>query len=247
MPVNPIVNSYGTADEKRLLDDLTAEVVQQRGLDFLYLPRVAVNLDLVAMEDPLVRFEKAYTIEMYVENYEGFQGDSNFMDKFAGVHVRDQFYLTVARSTFEHILRPYKLTRPREGDMIFDPLTKRLFEIMFVERFQEFMPLGHQLTYGIRAELFESSGQTFATGIPLIDAMSAPSTSTDLLTTSLNSESGQAIRTETGLWWELDDSSDAGANPLDDGQRLQDEAVAVIDKTEPGLFTENDPWGEGVQ
>jgi hypothetical protein len=49
------------------------------------------------------------------------------------------------------------LIRPREGDLIYFPLSKSLFEINFVEHENPFYPLGKLYSYQITAELFTYS------------------------------------------------------------------------------------------
>ena len=45
--------------------------------------------------------------------------------------------------------------RPKEGDLIYFPLGRRLFEIKFVEHEQPFYQLGKGYTYELQCELFE--------------------------------------------------------------------------------------------
>jgi hypothetical protein len=49
------------------------------------------------------------------------------------------------------------IIRPREGDLIYFPLSKSLFEINFVEHENPFYPLGRLYSYFITAELFTYS------------------------------------------------------------------------------------------
>ena len=47
------------------------------------------------------------------------------------------------------------IQRPREGDLIYFPLGRRLFEIKYVEHEQPFYQLGTNYTYELQCELFE--------------------------------------------------------------------------------------------
>ena len=47
------------------------------------------------------------------------------------------------------------IQRPREGDPIYFPLGRRLFEIKYVEYEQPFYQLGKGYTYELQCELFE--------------------------------------------------------------------------------------------
>ena len=59
--------------------------------------------------------------------------------------------------------------RPKEGDLIFFPFNKQLFEVMFVEDEQIFYTLGKKFVYRLKLELFEYSNQMINTGIEDID------------------------------------------------------------------------------
>jgi hypothetical protein len=67
------------------------------------------------------------------------------------------------------------ITRPREGDLIYFPLSKSLFEINFVEHENPMYPLGKLYTYQITAELFTYSYEKIITGNT---AINQPYTST---------------------------------------------------------------------
>jgi hypothetical protein len=55
------------------------------------------------------------------------------------------------------------IIRPREGDLIYFPLSKSLFEINFVEHENPLYPLGKLYSYQITAELFTYSYEKIAT------------------------------------------------------------------------------------
>jgi hypothetical protein len=220
VPTNPIVNRYGTSTETNILDDMMTEAIQHSGVDVLYLPRVQENLDMVTLEDPLVRFEKAHEIAAYINNHEAFRGDGHFMDKI-GVHIKDQIFLKISALEFQEQLRGYGLKRPREGDLIYIPMLDRgLFEVMFVDKWADFYPIGHLPSIDVRCEYFEYSGQRFATGIEAIDKVMGLMDTNDA---------------DTSL-----PTVDPIADNLDDAGRLQTEANTYID------FSEDDPYSEGL-
>lgn len=218
MAINSIVNRYGSQTEKQLLDDLTAEAIQTAGVDVLYLPRVDGNMDETMLEDPLHRFTTAHEIEMYVANYQSFMGDGHFLDQ-AGIRITDEIKLKVSTKRFREVLKTQGLSRPREGDLVFFPLDRRMFEIKFVDKWPEFYPINHLPSFDMRCELFEYSGQRFSTGIDDIDAVMGHFLGTDA---------------DTSL-----PDVDAILDPLDDRARIQAEANAILD------FSELDPWSEG--
>jgi len=67
------------------------------------------------------------------------------------------------------------ITRPREGDLIYFPLSKSLFEINFVEHENPLYPLGKLYSYQITAELFTYSYEKIQT---LNSDINSPYTST---------------------------------------------------------------------
>jgi hypothetical protein len=67
------------------------------------------------------------------------------------------------------------ITRPREGDLIYFPLSKSLFEINFVEHENPLYPLGKLYSYQITAELFTYSYEKIETNVT---AINSPYTST---------------------------------------------------------------------
>ena len=63
--------------------------------------------------------------------------------------------------------------RPNEGDLIWFPTTKHLFEIQFVEAEKPFYQLGKGYVWECQCELFEYSDEDLDTGIAEIDAIEA--------------------------------------------------------------------------
>lgn len=61
------------------------------------------------------------------------------------------------------------IIRPLEGDLIFFPLTKDLYEIKFVEVEAAFHQLGKLYFYKITAEIYEMGNENIDTGIAEID------------------------------------------------------------------------------
>lgn len=169
------VNAYigrGVKSEQNLLEDLTIETLKIYGQDVYYLPRTIVNEDKILGDDIPSRFSNAYTIEMYIENTEGFDGEGDLFTKF-GVEIRDQATFIVARrrwtQTVARLDNEIDGLRPREGDLIYLPLSKSLFQIMAVEHEQPFYQLNGLYTFKLRCELFEYNDEDLDTGIYDID------------------------------------------------------------------------------
>jgi hypothetical protein len=166
--------SHGTRSEKHLYEDLIIEAMQIYGHDVYYIPRKVVQLDTVLNEDMLSRFESAFKIEMYVESVDGFEGDGKLMNKF-GFEFRDQVTFVVANRRWNQLIGRYGVTeggaRPREGDLIYVPLTKGLFEIRYVEDKKPFYQAGQVPTFKLTCENFEYSNQALDTGVAEVDAI----------------------------------------------------------------------------
>lgn len=164
--------SGGTTSEQRLVEDLVIESLQIYGHDVYYLPREIVKEDDLFTEDVLSKFDENYLIEMYISNYEGFEGDGSLLTKF-GVRIADEATFIVAKRRWEDLISSSNNLvsnfRPNEGDVIYLPLTEQLFQIKFVEHEKPFRQLDAIQTYGLVVELMEYSGERLETGVEEID------------------------------------------------------------------------------
>jgi len=125
-------------------------------------------------EDIPSTFDTSYKIEMYIENTEGFDGEGDLFTKF-GVEIRDEATFVVSRRRWNNsvsaVNNQISGERPREGDLIYLPLSNSLFEIQHVEHEQPFYQLGNLPTFKLRANLFEYTGEDLDTGILDIDGI----------------------------------------------------------------------------
>jgi len=164
--------SQKVTSEQNLYEDIVIESLKMYGQDVYYLPRDLVREDEIFGDDVSSRFNSSYKVEMYVENTDGFDGDGDLFTKF-GVEIRDQATFVVARRRWTTTVNRYdnEITgnRPREGDLIFLPLSKSMFQIMHVEHEQPFYQLSNLPTYKLRCELFEYNSEDFDTGVDVID------------------------------------------------------------------------------
>lgn len=170
MAVNPYFYNYG--NEQNLVEDMTIEIIKATGQDCLYVPRQYLNIDKIFGENPASSFTKTYTLEMYLQSYKGFEG-TDIISQF-GIEIKDKVTLVFARKRFseEVTINDTTITRPREGDLIYFPASKSLFEINFVEHENPFYPLGKLYSYYITAELFTYSYEKINTNISYIDSVS---------------------------------------------------------------------------
>lgn len=169
-------NTYigqGNTSEQNLLEDLIIESLSIYGQTLYYLPRQYVNKDIILGEDTLSKFNNAYPIEMYFENVSQFDGQGPFLQKF-GLFMEQSANLTVSRRRWQQLVGQYGNTfvpnRPNEGDLLYFPLTKGLFEIKFVQHQDPFYQLGKLYVYKLQVELFQYASEKIDTGIAEIDA-----------------------------------------------------------------------------
>lgn len=170
MATNPWI-SQSVRSEQSLYEDLIIESLQFYGQDVYYIPREIVNKDKVFLDDVPSHFSDAYKIEMYIENVDAFAGEGDLFSKF-GVELRDQATFVCARRRWKGLigekLDSYNF-RPREGDLIYLPLSQSIFEIFKVETESPFYQLSQLPTFRLQCELFEYNDEDFDTDIDTID------------------------------------------------------------------------------
>jgi len=167
MSTNLYFNNVTSHAEQELINDLTSEVIKMHGMDVFYLERTLVKEDLIMGEDVLSQFGggKVYEIEMYLKGTEGFGGEGDLVSKF-GLDVRDEVIFTVHKDRFNLAT---DMDKPLEGDLVFLPMNKGLFEIKFVEHEQPFYQAGKNYSFDITCELYQYSQEQLETGITDID------------------------------------------------------------------------------
>lgn len=173
MATSVYFNNFSAAiiNEQRMFEDILVESIKIMGHDVQYMPREAYDsTDEIIGESPEAKFSRAYTLEMYLANVEGYEGDGDFFSKF-GLEIRDTSNFVVSRKSFEKYVPSNIAARPREGDLIFVPLLGKIFEIKFVEEELLFFSLGKRspYIYELRCEVFRFSQEDIETGVEKID------------------------------------------------------------------------------
>jgi hypothetical protein len=170
MATNPYFNFYTNTSEQSLTNDLVVESIQIFGQDIRYIPREYAYVDDVFNEVRNSTFTTEFTIEAYISGVDGFQGDGDLLSKF-GVEVRDSQDFIVATSRFstEATTAGLDFTKPREGDLIYFPLTDYLMQIMQVEDEEVYYQIGRTYILRLTCETFEPNGEVINTGIEEID------------------------------------------------------------------------------
>jgi hypothetical protein len=167
-PINQITS------EQLLVEDLVIEAMQIHGMDVYYLPRETRDqVDMLYGEDTLKQYTSAYSIEMYLEDVTGMEGEGDFISKF-GLEIRDEMTMLMSRRRFAATVNQL---RPFEGDLIYVPLLQNFFEITFVEHENNqamFYTLGrgrggNVYVYALKMKQFVFSNEVIQTGIAEID------------------------------------------------------------------------------
>ena len=240
MPTNVYFDT-GTKSEQHLYEDLMIEQLKIYGQDVFYIPRTLVKEDELFGEDTLSKFDDAYQIEMYFENVEGYEGEKEIMSKF-GLQMNEDVTFVVARRRFEQLVSHDSnlivKTRPNEGDLVYFPKVKKVFEISFVDHDDPFYQIHNVPAFKLKCKTFEYSGEDIDTGITEIDAIETAN-SLDQLVYQVSLEDGTgSLLTETGdyIIQEAFVVDTIDENAMNDFFETQDDNI--ID------FSESNPFGD---
>ena len=166
----------GSKGEQGLVQDLVNEQLRMYGIECHYIPRKLMTSRTIMKEVVESRFDQAFPLEAYLMNIDGYAGSGDILSKF-GVRVTDEATFVISKERFEEAVAPfleqdddYTLSnRPKEGDLVFFPLGKRMFEIKFVEHERPFYQLQKNYVYQLQCELFEYEDEVIDTNVNAID------------------------------------------------------------------------------
>ena len=167
----------GSQGEQGLVQDLINEQLRMYGLECHYIPRKLMTSSTIMKEVTESRFDQAFPLEAYLMNVDGYAGQGDILTKF-GVRVTTEATFVISRERFEESVAPfleqqeddYEVSnRPREGDLIFSPLGKKLFEIKYVEFEKPNYQLRDIYTYQLTCEVFEYEDEVIDTNVNTID------------------------------------------------------------------------------
>ena len=203
MPTNVYFDT-GTKPEQHLYEDLMIEQLKIYGQDVFYIPSTLVKEDELFGEDTLSKFGDAYLIEMYFENIDGFEGEKEIMSKF-GLQMNEDVTFVVARRRFEQLVSHDSnlivKTRPNEGDLVYFPKVKKIFEISFVDHDDPFYQVHNVPAFKLKCKTFDYSSEDMDTGIAEIDAIETDNSLDQLVYQITMEQSGtynEGIELESG-------------------------------------------------
>lgn len=173
MATNHVFRSHSSAvsNEQSLLEDLIVEIIKIHGIDIYYIPRESeADIPSFLGEQADTRLSNAYPIECYLVNFDGYDGDNEFMSKF-GLEIRSSTNLIISARSFKSFVGLFE--RPREGDILYVPVLERLFEIKHADPDVNFHQMGRKASrpyyWELRVEQFKYSQENIETGISDID------------------------------------------------------------------------------
>lgn len=168
----------GQSTEQNLIQDLINEQIKMYGIEVIYMPRTFVNEKTIMKEVTTSKFTKSFPIEAYVENYDGYVGNDITLSKF-GIRTQDQTTLIISQDRYDTYISALltgsagemKLTnRPKEGDLVYFPLSNSLMEIKYVEDRDPFFQLQKNYIYKLTCEVFEYEDEVIE-GVPEVNAI----------------------------------------------------------------------------
>jgi len=175
MALNPFFQQ-GSSGEQSLVQSLINEQLKMYGVEIHYMPRKYVSEKTILEEVTASKFDDAYPIEAYIDNFDGYDEMPSTLSKF-GIQATNEVTLIISKERFETYISPLmknesnvKLsTRPKEGDLVYFPLGDRLFEIKYVEHEKPFYMLRDNYVYKLTCELFRYEDEVIDTGVDEID------------------------------------------------------------------------------
>jgi len=183
--------SHGTHAEKRLYEDLIIEQLKVFGNDVYYMPRENISQDDI-LGNTTDKFTDAYSIEMYVEDVNGFAGQGDLIGKF-GLEIRDELTFVVSRRQFEILVdnpsNTLNINRPKEGDIIWMPLFKKFWQVDYVEDEDPMYQINDLPIFKLKCSAWEYSSESVETGVLEIDEKLDAITQ-DVLENQITLESG---------------------------------------------------------
>ena len=174
MPTSPYFPTYyqGHSGEQTLAQDLADEQIKLFGTDIYYLPRTILKDN--TLDDIIYsKYQSQFQVEVLLQNVEGFGSPSEFISKF-GIRITDEVKFIVSSRRWDQVEAQYNPTltvpgRPNDGDLLYFPLTKDIYEIKFVERETPFYQFGKIQFLILTAEIYEVGNDDISTGIAEID------------------------------------------------------------------------------
>ena len=169
--------SIGNQNERNLVQKLIDQAIQIHGFQITYVQRDE-KLEGVWREDLSPEFETSFTIEAFLESYDGFEG-AGMMNTAYGYSLDQLANIWISKNRWkeEYKENPTEVPKaPRSGDIILmtfgsDPsnnaddqeheelIRPKVFEIMHTEKEPDKFQLRGEYYYSIKLRLFDHSNE----------------------------------------------------------------------------------------
>ena len=119
------------------------------------------------------KYQDEFQVEMLLQNVAGWGDNNEIISKF-GLSISDEIIFKVSTRRWDESVAANTPTltvagRPNEGDLLYFPLTKDLYEIKYVQLENPFYQFGKIQFYSITAELYIGQSDEINTGVAEID------------------------------------------------------------------------------
>lgn len=235
-------NNFTNFMEQNLIEDLSIEAISIYGHDIYYCPREVINKDDIYGEDTISEYNSAYLTTCYIKSYDSYEGDGTFLSKF-NLEIRDQTTFVFAIKTFSTEVGGHSgQSRPKEGDLIYSPMMKRIFIIMYVNDKETFYQMGSLQTYTLTCEVWEYSSEKLNTGIDFIDRLEDKYSTDEYNAATLLDNFGAKLLDNNGNPIILGqfDFDNQNQDIFADNDEFEVEGAGIIDWTQTNPFGEDD-------
>ena len=204
MAINPYFNHGYNTVEQDFFEAIVVESIKATGLDVAYLPRTH-GIDDVLREPVASLFDRKIVIEAYFHDVANFGGDGTLMSKF-GFEQLSSVNLSIAKKAWRDLKVADRLERPREGDLIYLPFSKSMFEVAYVEHEDPFWQLGRYHVFKLSCNMYTRGyNETFTTPDAFINTGGNADNSHEI-----DSAINDAITTKTGTLVNFDEKNPFG-------------------------------------
>ena len=159
---NPYFNHYFAKNEQNLIQNLIDETIYCQGIECAYIPKNQDNIDKLFNEDPTAYYDTYKKLAMYPLFVDGFDG-SELMTMFGNDFQKSATFV-ISKKQFKLELEALGTNFPREGDLIFMPITNAVLEIKYVDNESPFFEKGKQYVYQVKCEVFTYSYEDMKSG-----------------------------------------------------------------------------------
>ena len=247
---NLFFNNFTNTDEQNLINDLVYESIKIYGIDVGYMSFTEDDTDDVLNESRKKYYNNYSLVEVYIRNVDGFEGEGDFLSRF-NLEIRDQITFTVSQRRWAEEVtlgdthtddEGNNIGRPAEGDLIYFPLTGKIYEVKFIEHESIFYQMGALQTYDLTCELFQYRHEVIDTGRTAIDQIE-DDYSGDALNFQITDEAGNILISEDSAYILQEgyriENTDKSANNEFFGASTN---IDFIDFSEGNPFSEGANW-----